>query len=71
MNRDLLRTYTTSWQQASTKAREAFIKAMIGKQYGASETANAWGWFYAGWCAHVSFELDDYINRSPGRRAGE
>jgi hypothetical protein len=34
-------------------AWSSFVAEMVGKQYGAEETREAWLWFRAGWDAHV------------------
>jgi len=52
-----------SWINAVQEVRDGFCDAMTGKQYGASETLNAWLWFYEGWCAHVSLRIDEEYNR--------
>lgn len=33
------------------RPRQAFNRAMVGRQYGKEETAEAWGWFLAGYQA--------------------
>jgi hypothetical protein len=38
-----------SWKQAQREARSEFIEQMRGREYGASETQDAWDWFITGW----------------------
>lgn len=37
------------WAVASKECRSEFMEAMRGKEYGASETKDAWDWYYTGW----------------------
>lgn len=49
--RSSLGRQTTTWGEASFDARLAFIKAMLGCQYGDEPLLDAWSWFLTGWNA--------------------